>query len=144
MTFRSTLGHGGGNLLAAVALLFTSGILAGCSNPDVAEDESVVAAPPKIAFEGKIDPAYVGTWITANKTSTLVLTAEGKADMTNVAVGRGTTKAKGQWKISGTDLLFKVEDPNSYVSRYAAELKKDSLRLKQKASKLDVEYRRSK
>ena len=64
--------------------------------------------------------------------------------MTNVAVGRGTSKAAGEWKISDKNLLFKFEGPESYVSRYAAELKGDILHLKQKASKLDVEYKRSK
>lgn len=146
MTCRFTSGNGGESLLkifAAAALLLSVGVLAGCGSGEADEIETP-AARQAIAFEGNLDPAYAGTWITADKTSTLVLAADGKANMTNVAVGRGTTKAKGEWKISGANLLFKVEGPEPYVSRYDAELKGDSLKLKQKSSKLNVEYKRSK
>jgi hypothetical protein len=119
--------------LAAVSLL------AGCGEPEAAEP----APPAPVAFEGAIDPLYVGHWATANKGSTLDLGADGKAAMVNVAPGRGTSKAAGEWKLSGDSLLIKV-DGGGQVSRYGAKLTGDRLKLTQKASRLDVEYRRAK
>ncbi|MBN9503216.1 MAG: hypothetical protein BGO01_19755 [Armatimonadetes bacterium 55-13] len=138
----SRMWGGGGRKIASAALsILSAWIIVGCGEPEANSPEPVA---PQIAFEGKVDPSYAGIWITADKTSTLELSKDGKANMTNVAVGRGTSKAAGEWKISDKNLLFKVEGPESYVSRYAAELKGDILHLKQKASKLDVEYKRSK
>ncbi len=95
----------------------------------------------EVAFEGNVDPAYVGKWQNANKTSTVDIRADGTATMKVVAFGRGESTSDGQWKLAGENLLFKVGDN---VSRYAVKLDGDKLRMSQKATKLDVEYRRTK
>ena len=117
--------------------------LAGALGCDKPESEDATPPATKIVFEGKVESDYVGTWVTANKNSTLILESDGKAKMINVAPGRGTSEVGGEWKIQGDSLLVKVNnEAGGYVSKYAVKLSADKLRLQQKASRLDVEYLR--
>ncbi len=98
-------------------------------------------APAASVFEGSIDPAYVGYWATASKGSTLELKADGKAEMVNIAPGRGTSTAKGDWKVSDGNLLIKID---AGISRYVAKVDGSKLHLTQKSTHLDVEYVKAK
>lgn len=118
--------------------------LVGCG-PNEEDAPFEPPAPKAIAFEGKIDPAYVGDWSTDSKLSQLTLEESGKASMVNVAPGRGKSESKGEWKLSDGHLLFKLEGAaEGMVTRYAAKLDGDRLHLTQKASKLEIDYKRVK
>lgn len=128
------------SLWGGALIVFTAIALSGCNSE---QEEMVPSEPPAIAFEGKVDPALVGQWETESKLSSLDLGSDGAAAMTNVAPGRGTSTAKGEWRVSEKRLLFRLEGADR-VTVYEVEYEADKLHLKQKSTKLDIEYLRKK
>ena len=124
---------GGGLFLCLMAL-------PGCQG----EESSVEpATPPPVAFEGEMPKEMLGHWETKSKLSMLDLSENGSASMTNVAPGRGTSTVKGEWRFAEAKLLFRLEGGDR-VTVYEAEQDGNRLHLKQKSTKLDIEYFRKK
>ncbi len=99
-------------------------------------------------FEGKVDPKFAGEWHTDPDQSTLNMHDDGSVDIVAVASGPGgsvTNKFKGQWAISGKDLMIKygpASDGMPVVLKYSAELSGDTLKLVQSGNKVKSTYRR--
>lgn len=126
------------SLWGGTLAVFALALLGGCNS---SEEEFTPETPPAIVFEGEIEPALVGQWETKSKLSSLDLKAEGTALMTNVAPGRGTSTTKGEWRLADKRLLFRVEGMDR-VNAYEVEFDTKKLRMKQKSTKLDIEYLR--
>lgn len=134
---------GGRSNLALLVLGTTVGLLiAGCAQEEAPFEPE---APKAIAFEGEVKPELVGFWATKGDISTMDLKADGTARMVNKAMGRGTSEVDGRWKAQAEKLL--IETPGTegpIVVSYGFVLNGESLKITQKAAKLDITYKRQK
>ncbi len=130
-------------LFAACLSLFAA---SGCSKP---EDDDLPPLPPavneKIAFEGKVDPALVGTWATADHRSTMTLSADGKSrikSMIPTPGGAHDADNPGQWK-TGDGTLLVQNDGGDAIRFYTTMKGKDTMEVRRvKGSKIVITYQR--
>lgn len=130
-------------LPASIALLL---IAAGC-DPGASESDEGPAKPKVVAFQGEVDPSFVGLWKTAKETSCLDLRKDGTAKiMSAVPTPKGIEKASidGKWLVSNGNLLLKYTVPNQTETtvKYPATLAGKQLTLDQ-GSRSKMVYTRS-
>lgn len=130
----------GGPVRLALPALLLAWVLAGCGDP--AESVAEEQAPPPVPFEGEVKDEFVGRWETATKNSVMTFAKDGAATMVNTSP-RGVTTVEGEWKVNGSWLLIK-NGTTGGVSRYEAKLEGAKLNLKQKSTRLDVDYSKAK
>jgi len=132
-----------------VLAILASATFVGCKAPE--EEEGADTKGPKVqtnTFEGKVDPQYAGEWHTVPDSSTLNMHDDGSVDIVATASGPGgsvTNKFKGQWCVSGKDLMIKYGPANDgmpVVLKYSADLSGDTLKLVQSANKVKSTYHR--
>lgn len=124
--------------ILSLAILATA---IGCTHSD--DDATVDATPPPPAFEGQVDKSLLGKWGTANGSSQLEMTEDGKVHMTGVAhTPKGDQKIDQmmEWKCNGDRLLFKPD--SGAIQQYKFSVEKDQLTLK--TSKTSTIYSKSK
>jgi hypothetical protein len=101
--------------------------LSGCGDKD---EELSEPERPTVAFEGQVDPAYVGVWKASDGNSAYTLgksgdmTIKGKA---STPKGMKDYTIQGAWRMK--DGLFISKDPQGNVTPYKATLKGDRLTL---------------
>ncbi|CAN5411545.1 hypothetical protein BH11ARM1_BH11ARM1_03210 [soil metagenome] len=103
-------------------------LLGACaSNPDEAED---IDSKP-VAFSGKVDPQFVGTWKTTNNISVYHLEKDGTYKLdSKVQVSKGPTinsHLEGKWLVDSDRMLFK--DAQGNVVPYTLKLTDKTLEL---------------
>lgn len=117
--------------LALALIVFTLAPL-GCSKSD---DGDEVKEKPKVAFDGKPDPRFVGRWTAADGTSHYDLKANGSFDYDGVAKTPGgeiKNKFSANWCVKDSDILFTDRDKN--VTPYAFKLEGDKMTMTSKGS----------
>jgi hypothetical protein len=123
--------------------LAAAGLIAGCSP---AENEGE-AGSPKVAFEGKVDPDLAGRWATADKSSVLVLGAEGDLNLTSTyptPKGKQTSEKKGKWLLGDGKmrLRYALEDGTEETVAYDFKQAGKTMILSTKRPKLTTNYTR--
>lgn len=91
--------------MAAIAAI----LAAGCQGGNAEDEYEPAVVPKSVAFEGKVDAKYAGTWKSADGSSTLALAEDGRLKIESVVNsqnGKSTSKTEGKWLASGNDLLF--------------------------------------
>lgn len=121
--------------LAAVALL-------GCAPAEV---EDAPAGPPKIAFEGKVDPALAGRWATSDQSSVMVLGADGDLALTSTfptPKGKRTSEKKGKWLLGEGKmrLRYGLDDGTEETVAYDFKQSGEQIILSTKKPKLSTNY----
>jgi len=119
---------------------------AGCK-PAPSETDDTPPKPAAVAFEGTVDPKFVGTWKTAKETSCLDLRKDGSAQILSAHPSpRGIVKStlEGSWLVSGGDLLLRYTVPHQTetIVKYPATLSGNKMILVQ-GSKSKESYTRS-
>jgi len=124
--------------LGCLALSVTP-LIAGCAKED---DGESAPEKPKIAFEGKPDPALVGFWKQDTRDASYNIKADGTFDYKGkVATPGGTIDASfsAPWLVNGDLVLFKDQLGN--VSQYKYKIEGDKLTLSRTGSiKLDTVF----
>lgn len=111
------------------------------------KDEEDAPLPPAPKFAGKVDPALVGSWRTADGISALVLSKDGAVEINtevNSRAGRSRSTQKGRWLVDGGRLLLKypIADGTEQTVGYAMKVAGDTLTLSTKIPKKDTVYKR--
>ena len=118
--------------LCAAALVAVASL--GCKGP-ADEDDGPSIVPKAVAFEGRVDPAYVGNWKSADGSAGLALDKEGNVTIDQAitaANGRSTSKVRGKWLVSGGDLLLDYPERSGGETtvKYGAKVSARELALK--------------
>ena len=131
--------------LWTVAAIAATVLAGGCKGAD---DEYAPAFVPKTyAFEGKLEPKYVGAWVSADGSSTLGIVKDGglKIDTASRSVaGKSLSHVAGQWLASGGTLMFRytVGSQAPTVLKYSATLSGNTLTLQQADGRAKTTYKR--
>jgi hypothetical protein len=126
--------------LTAAAILFS-----GCTKSD---DEFAPAFVPKTyAFDGNIEPKYVGSWQSSDGASTMQIVKDGSLNIETTArsiAGKSVTSVSGKWLASGDTLKFRyvVGKQEPTVLKYTASLSGNTLTLKLADGKAKTVYSR--
>lgn len=101
--------------------------------------------PPKVAFEGKVDPTLAGRWATADKSSVLVLEADGGLNLTSTfptPKGKQKSEKRGQWLLSEGKmrLRYALEDGTEETVAYDFKRTGKHMTLSTKRPKLATDY----
>ena len=115
--------------IAALAAAAIALIVAGCTPAD---EVAPTLERPKVAFEGKADEGFVGTWKTVNSRSsfTYEFAKDGKytlAGKVGTQAGTFDNKSSGEWLVNGEHLLIK--DAQGNIIPYVQKLTGDKLQL---------------
>ena len=113
--------------MKAIFILPALFLLAGCSDPDEGLEP---AAPPPVAFEGKPDARFVGTWKVKGRDSTYILKKDGSYSFKGkVSTPSGVidNSFEATWLTNGDKLLLK--DASGNVTPYLFNLEGSSLKL---------------
>lgn len=108
-------------------------MVVGCKGGD--DDVEPAVVPKAVAFEGKADPAYAGTWTSTDGSSVLDLQKDGGVAISQTSAsvnGKSTSRVKGRWLVSGGDLLFQYTEKSGGETtvKYGATLAGKELALK--------------
>jgi len=131
--------------LGMAVALAAAVLVAGCKNAD--EEEAPAFVPKTYAFEGKLEPTYVGSWNSVDGTSMLDIGKDGSLNIdttTRSVAGKNTSHVVGKWLASGSTLMFQytVGTQPTTVLKYTASLSGKSLTLQQADSRVKVKYNR--
>jgi len=134
------------NAIWIAALIAASIQMAGCKGAN--EDFAPAILPKTFAFEGKVEPKYVGTWHSTEGHSTVDILKDGALKVETVTqsvAGKSVVNVSGQWLASGDNLMFRYQDKShrSIVLKYAASVSGNTLVLQQATSRLKTSYHRS-
>ncbi len=128
-----------------VAALAAAVLSVGCRSPD---DEFAPAFHPRVyAFEGSVEPKYVGTWRSLDGDSTLNLAKDGVLRIEVVSrsvAGRIVKHYSGQWLADGDGVRFRYRagaQPDK-VLKYRASLAGATMTLKQPEGHGKTTYKR--
>jgi hypothetical protein len=128
--------------MRALALLTLAAVvLSGCTP---AEDDAS-AGPPKIVFDGKVDPALAGRWATADQSSVMVLDANGDLALTSTyptPKGKQTSQKKGKWLLGEGKmrLRYGLADGTEETVAYDFKQRGEQITLSTKTPKLSTNY----
>ncbi len=127
----------------AVATIAAAVLVSGCQT----NDETPATGPNSYSFEGKAEPKFVGTWVTADGNSTILLTKDGTMKITSVehsVKGRTVSVVSGDWAANADSLLFRYASGagQSVVTKYSDSLQGNLLVLQQPGLKIKTTYRR--
>ena len=131
--------------LGMVAAVAAAVLAAGCKGAD---DEFAPAVVPKTyAFEGKLEPKFVGVWNSTDGSSMMEIVKDGglKIDTTSRSItGKSVVHVSGEWLADGDSLMFRyvVGTQSPTVLKYSAELSGNTLTLKQVDGKVKTTYKR--
>lgn len=124
-------------------LAFAAALVVGGCTPS--EGEGAETGPPKIAFEGKVDPALAGKWATADQTSVMVLGADGALALTSTyptPKGKQTSQKKGKWLLGEGKmrLRYGLDDGTEETVAYDFKQSGEKMTLSTKKPKLATHY----
>ena len=126
--------------LAATALL----VAIGCRSEE--DDSEPAVMPKKVAFTGRVEPKFIGTWATADGGSKLDLAKDGGLTIsTSTPSPKGVSKSSyaGSWLVEGKSLRLRYADKSGETTiEYAAALQGDKLVLQQPGGRLKTVYAR--
>ncbi|RYG45476.1 hypothetical protein EON79_12525 [bacterium] len=130
--------------LSWAAALAAAVLTVGCQKSEEEEFEPAIV-PKTVAFEGKVDEKYAGTWVTADGKSTLGLSKDGAlkvGTVTNSPQGKKTASLDGKWLASDGSLLMKYADASGQdtVLKYLASFEGTKLVLQQSAGGMKTVY----
>jgi hypothetical protein len=117
---------------------------AGCKS----DQEYAQASQPKpVIFDGKVDPKFVGVWKSTNGLSTMDLQKDGSVKIETISNSRNgpnDNKVSGEWRASGSNLLFHYDSKQSgsVILKYSAVLAGKTLTMQQTGMKLKMVYKR--
>jgi hypothetical protein len=114
----------------------------GCAPSDGVDGET---GPPKVAFEGKVEPALAGTWETADKSSVLELGKDGALNLSSTfptPQGKQTSTKRGRWLVGDGKmrLQYPAADGSPETIAYAMNRNGDRMTLSTKVPKLETDY----
>lgn len=133
-------------MILRLLLLATAFLLVGCS-PDQ-EDESALAGPAAVAFDGKVDPSLAGNWQTSGGNSVLKLDEDGSLQIEstfNTPNGKQSTAKRGKWLSTGEHLKLQYEESDGSILTisYTLRVESDKMVLSTKTPKRETTYTRN-
>lgn len=105
----------------------------GCAKVAPSQDGPAFT-PKKYTFAGKVDPKFVGLWVSSDGHSKMTLLKDGSlaiATVVNSVAGKGVSTVKGAWLVNQSSLMFKyaIGKQPTTVLKYGATLNGKVLRL---------------
>jgi hypothetical protein len=134
--------HAKGVLCALAGL----GLFAGCNPAESSTGEDSLKPQP-IAFQGTIDPKFVGNWMATKGGSGLDLQKDGSVVISTTTPGPGGVKhgtIQGKWLVQDRNLLLQYSDgthPQQTI-KYQADLSTGDLALISAAARIKTVYKR--
>ncbi|MEZ0324394.1 MAG: hypothetical protein ACAH95_00675 [Fimbriimonas sp.] len=127
-----------------LASLVAGLVLGGCNSP---EDLEPAFIPKNYAFEGTVDPKYVGTWVSIDGASTLGLNDDGTLKIETITPspsGKSKSNVSGKWLVSNDSLLMQYGSSGKEMTvlKYSSTLSLKEMMLKQEGGRTETTYRR--
>lgn len=133
------------SIIGMVALLATAIHVCGCRGSE--DDYAPAVVPRTFAFEGKIEPKYVGNWSSTDGSSTIDIMKGGVLKIETVSrsvAGQSVGHITGKWLVDANNLSFQyvVGAQKPTVLKYSASISGNTLTLQLSGGKMKTTYRR--